>query len=170
MELVDSAWKSLKSRRSIPQAAGRAVLPRTTFDSIPGPIVDARAVSGLAKGILGEAWNRFSTPGFGSRFRLKLLHCTYTIVHILSNRNKTKGLRRNFAFRSRARSRPQWISSRTPRHFLCALRGERLLIFVESVPQRTKAFNREVREGRAAKGAKKIHAAPSALQNPAIPL
>jgi galactitol-specific phosphotransferase system IIC component len=74
------------------QAAGRAVLPRTTFDPSLRSIVDARALSGLAKAILDAGAEAISELTFTSRSRLKLLHCMYTVVRIMPNLNKTQSL------------------------------------------------------------------------------
>jgi hypothetical protein len=63
------------------------------FDSTSGPIVDARAVSGLAKGIVGADAEAISALTFASIARLKLQHCMYIVVHILLNFSKTKHLR-----------------------------------------------------------------------------
>ena len=70
------------------------------FDSTSGSIVDARAVSGPAKGILGDAQKTIFASAFASRIRLKLLHCMYTVVRISDNRNKAKDMRPSFVFRS----------------------------------------------------------------------
>lgn len=66
---------------------------RTTFDPSSQSIVDARAVSGPAEGILDDDRNGFSRLGLARQFRLKLLHCMYTIVRILHNYCKIKSLR-----------------------------------------------------------------------------